>query len=162
MSSDNALSRFLRKNTIQRATEMATFHSTSAYAAKKIILDGVINPQSCAIFEKKLTYLFYGRPSYKKTGKSQISKYWQLPSVLIFDYNATKYKRIYPFDTGAFDGGLYPDFFNMMPRDEYEVGSILDAPSRLISSFFVDSESRFREEPLRLQSDTGFSLRLAR
>jgi len=74
---DNALTRFLTKNTIQRSAEMPVFHTTSAYSAKRIILDGTIDPSRCSVFKgDDLTYLFYGRPSYKKTGESQISKYW--------------------------------------------------------------------------------------
>lgn len=148
MTLDNALSRFLSKNTVRKAAEMPAFHSTSAYAAKRILRDGIINPQSCSIFQnEKLTYLFYGRPSYKKEGRSQIAKYWQLPAVFLFDYKVTQYKRIFPFDTGAFENGIYPDFFGMMPRAEYDTGSMPDSPSRLVSTFFVDCERFFKLAP---------------
>lgn len=148
MSQDSALGRFLSKNTIRSAASMPVFHSTSGYAAKNIILSNVIDPQSCEVFSgEKINYLFYGRPSYKMKGRSQISKYWQLPSVFIFEHDIDKFDRIYPFDTGAFAEKLYPEFFNMMPRDQYEVSGVSDSPSKIISSFFVDGERYFKLKP---------------
>ncbi|RDV05916.1 hypothetical protein DXH95_00180 [Sphingorhabdus pulchriflava] len=148
MTFDNALSRFLSKNTVRKSAEMPVFHSTSAYSARRILFDNVINPQSCNVFQnEKLTYLFYGRPSYKRESRSQITKYWQLPAVFLFDYKVSRYKRIFPFDTGAFENGIYPEFFGMMPRNEYDTGSMPDSPSRLVSSFFVDCERFFKLSP---------------
>ncbi len=148
MVPDSALSRFLTKNTISGVLEMPVFHSTSAYAAKNIIFDGLIEPKQCNVFkDDELVYLFYGRPSYKTVSESQIAKYWQLPSVFIFDYDIAKFERTYPFDTGAFEAGIFPDFFSMMPREEYQVGGSLEAPSRLVSSFFVDTDRYFKLKP---------------
>lgn len=132
---------------------MPIFHTTSAYNAKNIILNGVIDPRSCDVFRgEKISYFFYGRPSYKMQNKQQIAKYWQLPSVFIFDSDIVDMVRCYPFDTGAFEEKLYPEFFNFMPRDSYEVSEIIDGPQRLISAFFVDTDRFFKMKP-REKSD---------
>ena len=76
-----------------------------------------------------------------------IAKYWQLPTVFIFESEVTEYKRIFPFDTGAFKGGMYPKFFDMMPMEEYELNGGIDYPKKLVSSFFVSAERYFKLKP---------------
>jgi hypothetical protein len=61
------------------------------------------------------------------------------------DYDLIKPKRIYPFDTGAFKG--YPNFISMMPMGEFEATATLNAPQRLVSSFFVSPDRYFRLKP---------------
>lgn len=127
---------------------MPAVHSTSAYSAKKIIKGGLIKPQACDVYDQEdLTYLFYGRPSYKKIGESQLAKYWELPALFVMDYETIDCKRILPFDSGAFSGKRYPEFINMMDINDFEVTSTLSAPQRLISSFFVDTNRYFRLRP---------------
>jgi hypothetical protein len=136
----------LSKNTIQSASGLPLVHSTSAYEAKRIVASGRILPAECDLFtDEKLSYFFYGRPAYKRVRRSQIAHFWELPSVFIFEYSAVKAKRIFPFDTGAFS--QYPDFINMMPMDQFEVSSTLDAPHRIVGAFFVDSNRYFRMNP---------------
>jgi hypothetical protein len=125
---------------------MPVIHTTSAYAAKQIIKGDLIRPRPCDTFKgEELTYLFYGRPSYKKIGDSQIAQYWELPSLFVMDYDAIDLKRIYPFDTGAF--GKFPNFISMMPLEEFELAASLGAPQRLVSAFFVDPDRYFRLRP---------------
>lgn len=126
---------------------MPAVHTTSAYAGKKIIQGDLIRPQHCEIFDESLTYLFYGRPSYKKIGESQVAHYWELPALFVMDYETIDVKRIFPFDTGAFKRKKYPSFINMMPMDEFEVTNALSAPQRLVSAFFVDPSRYFRLRP---------------
>lgn len=154
---DGALARFLAKNSIASSVSMPAVHTTKAYHAKKIIQGGLIKPQPCDVFkDDTLTYLFYGRPSYKRIGESQIAKYWELPSLFVMDYDTITAKRVYPFDTGAFANKRYPEFINMMDLEDFEVTSSLTAPQRLVASFFVDTNRYFRLQP-RDQRD--FNLR---
>jgi hypothetical protein len=142
-----ALARFLGKNSIPNSATMPLVHTTTAYRAKKVIQNGFLDPQNCDVFNEELLYLFYGRPAYKKHSSSQISKYWELPTVFILDYDVVKKGRIYPFDTGAFMNRRYPDFFNMMDLDDYDVGHVFQAPQRIVGSFFVDANRYFRLRP---------------
>ncbi|MBB3860801.1 hypothetical protein GGQ88_002070 [Novosphingobium hassiacum] len=147
----NALERFLSRNTVEQAAEMPVFHTTRAYYAKKILIEGAIKPRRCEVFRgEDLTYLFYGRPSYKMPEDMAIAKYWQLPSVFIFESDVVDYKRIFPFDTGAFKGGLYPQFFGMMPLSEYELNGNQDYPRKIVSAFFATTEKFFKLKPRKL------------
>jgi hypothetical protein len=144
----NALERFLQKNTVGLSIDMPLFHTTRAYHAKKILKEGAIEPQNCQVFlGEKLSYLFYGRPSYKFSDDALIAKYWQLPTVFIFDSDVCNVERVFPFDTGAFENKMYPKFFGMMPRDEYELKGIADYPQKIVSAFFVDAERYFKLKP---------------
>jgi len=154
---DGALAKFLSKNSISSSLSMPAVHTTSAYSAKRIIKGGLIKPTPCDTFEgEDLTYLFYGRPSYKRIGESQLAKYWELPSLFVLDYDAISTKRVFPFDTGAFASKRYPDFIGMMDINEFEVTSALTAPQRLVASFFVDTNRYFRLNP---RDKRDFSLR---
>ncbi len=145
---DGPLAKFLSKNSILSSIAMPLVHTTSAYSAKRIIQGGLIKPQLCDTFQnERLTYLFYGRPSYKRMGESQLAKYWELPSLFVMDYEKISTKRIYPFDSGAFASRRYPEFINMMDMQDFEVTSALTAPQRLVASFFVDTNRYFRLNP---------------
>lgn len=144
----NALERFLRKNTIGLSVDMPLFHTTRAYHAKKILRDRAIEPRNCQVFKnEKLSYLFYGRPSYKLNDDDAATKYWQLPTVFIFDADVCQVERLYPFDSGAFENKMYPSFFGMMPREEYELRGFADYPQKIVSAFFVDAERYFKLKP---------------
>lgn len=139
---------------------MPLFHTTRAYFLKKILIDRAIEPQCCEVFRgEKLSYLFYGRPSYKFNDDTVIAKYWQLPTVLLFDSDVCSAERIFPFDSGAFEKGMYPKFFSMMPRDEFELHGSGDDIGKLVSAFLVDAERYFKLIP-RKEDDfiNGFSV----
>jgi hypothetical protein len=136
MTELNALRTFLEKSSLSNSVELPLVHSTSAYAAKKIIFSEMLKPQPCNVFKgEDLTYLFYGRPSYKKFTDNQISKYWELPAVFIIDYAQVEHDRVFPFDSGAFEGKRYPSFINMMDLKDFEVSATKDAPKRLVAAF---------------------------
>lgn len=154
----SALAKFLAKNTVKSADGLPLVHTTRAYDAKRIVAADLILPSDCPVFKgEKLSYFFYGRPSYKRSlRKSQIAKYWELPSVFIFEYKAIPSKRVYPFDTGAFSNQRYPDFIQIMPMEEFEATSTIDAPQKIVGSFFIDSNRYFRLDP---RSRTDFMRR---
>lgn len=142
----SALARFLSKNTVRGTDGLPLVHTGSAYAIKRIIAAGRVLPSPCDVFTgEDLSYFFYGRPAYKRARRSQVSKYWELPSVLIFQYDAVTAKRVYPFDTGGFEH--YPDFITEMPMNEFEVNSTIDAPHKIVGSFFVNPDRYFRMNP---------------
>jgi hypothetical protein len=144
---NSALGRFLSRNTIESSDGLPLVHSTSAHAVKNVLASGQLLPEPCDVFlGESLSYFFYGRPSFKKPADSQIARLWEMPSALIFEYDAVKAKRIYPFDSGAFKGGRYPSFINMMDLDDYKV-TAPDAPHKLVGTFFGTPGRYFRLKP---------------
>ncbi|MEJ1117077.1 hypothetical protein V9K92_01120 [Phyllobacterium sp. CCNWLW109] len=55
-------------------------------------------------------------------------------------------KRIYPFDTGAFLRGLYPNYISEFGHEGYNIASVSNAADLLIETFFGDDTSYFHGE----------------
>jgi hypothetical protein len=54
----------------------------------------------------------------------------------IVEYEAIRTKRTFPFDSGAFKAGLYPQFISMMDIDEFDAQFDGQAPEKIIGTFF--------------------------
>jgi hypothetical protein len=63
---------------------------------------------------------------------------------IILEYDLLNVRYIYPFDTGAFKAGAYPNFVNMMDLNDYNVSADSEAPQKIIGSFFADPLSYYR------------------
>jgi len=113
------LDRFLQRNSIKPAASLPLVHSAAAYTIRRIIQSKkIIAKTECNVFKgEKLNYFFVGRPAYKREYEVE-GDYWELPACVILDYRSVSVKRIYPFDTGAFD--MYPEFIRIMDRSDFE------------------------------------------
>ena len=138
-----ALFDFLQKNQIEKGNLLPAVHSTEAYFIKKFMKTGRIEPQSCKFFGgEKLSYFFLGRPAFKRTYDGE-PDYWELPMCFIVQYEAIRRKRMFPFDTGAFKSGLYPEFISMMEVEEFEVQSDSEAAEKIVGTFFGTNRNYF-------------------
>lgn len=144
----SALESFLLRNSVVPSGPLPLVHATKSYNLRSIITSDAIEPQECDVFLKeKLNYFFVGRPSYKYTTDSTSADHWELPCCFIFASDlANNPKRVFPFDSGAFSKGRFPDYIEMMPRAEFEV-SLPDAPERIIGSFFGSAKDYFSLKP---------------
>jgi hypothetical protein len=140
------LDRFLQRNSIKPSQGLPLVHSAAAYTIRKIIqTKEIVSKEECKVFRgEKINYFFVGRPAYKKHYEIE-GDYWELPACVILDYKSVPIKRIFPFDTGAFD--MYPDFIKIMDRSDFEVSSTNQAVERLIGSFFISTSSYFKLRP---------------
>ena len=142
-----ALYDFLQKNQIQLAQALPLVHSTEAYFIKKVMASGSISASPCKFFHSEnLSYFFVGRPAFKRL-ISREAEYWELPMCFIFDFNAFTPKRVFPFDSGAFQSGLYPEFLSMMQLDDFEVSADKDAAQKIIGTFFANPRAYFNLKP---------------
>ncbi|WDF71458.1 hypothetical protein [Novosphingobium sp. KACC 22771] len=143
----SALENFLLRNSVVPEKSLPLVHSTKSYNLKSIIESEAIKPKKCDVFlNESLNYFFVGRPSYKYSTSSNSADHWELPCCFIFSTDIVKKpRRIFPFDSGAFSKGRFPDYIEMMPRDEFET-NIPDAPERIIGSFFGSAERYFKLE----------------
>lgn len=140
----SALSLFLQRNQITKARLLPLVHTTESYYLKKIIETGAIKVQPCNVFAgENLSYFFVGRAAYKRE-LHQEAEYWELPTCLVFDFFVNGAKRIYPFDSGAYVSKRYPNFINMMDLEDFEVGGDVEAPHKLIGTFFNSGRNYYR------------------
>jgi hypothetical protein len=140
----SALYQFLQRNQITRAKPLPLVHTTDSYFLKKIVETGAIKTQRCNIFQgEHLSYFFVGRAAYKRD-LQQEAEYWELPTCLVFSFFADGVKRVFPFDSGAFDSNRYPNFINMMKLDDFVVEGDAAAPHKLIGTFFGTARNYYR------------------
>ena len=139
----SALFDFLQKNQIEKASALPAVHSTEAYFIKKFMASGRIQPSPCDFFPgEKLSYFFVGRPAFKRLADLE-SEYWELSICFIVDYRAIKRKRVFPFDTGAFKAGRYPNFITMMDLNDFAVERDSEAVEKIIGTFFGTNKSYY-------------------
>jgi hypothetical protein len=102
-------------------------HTTNLEALAKILSEGVMRPQLCAVFKKDLTYLFYGRPAYRFKNDKPLLDEYDWPVILVFKNKVEEFgEALYPFDSGAFMGKRYERWLNpAWPLGEFalDVGS---------------------------------------
>lgn len=140
----SALARFLQRNQITKARPLPLVHTTDSYYLKKIVETGTIKTQRCNVFAgENLSYFFVGRAAYKRD-LQQEAEYWELPTCLVFSFFTDGVKRIFPFDSGAFNSKRYPNFINMMDMEDFETGSDPEAPHKLIGTFFSSARNYYR------------------
>lgn len=131
-----ALSTFLSRNSVGDVNTPPLIHTTRSYNIASIKDTNELSPTKCDVFEEELLYLFVGRPAYKRDDPKSQAEYWELPCCFIFDHLiGAEFKRIYPFDSGAFEAKRYPEYIGLMPMKQFETNTGT-APGRIISAFF--------------------------
>lgn len=142
------LEAFLARNSVAASESMPLIHTTRSYNFKAIMEKDQIEPQQCDTFlNEKLSYFFVGRPAYKYSTDSQTAESWELPCCFVFESDAViDIKRIFPFDSGAFSKGLYPDYIGKIPMEKF-ISTDPNAPAKIIGSFFGDTKRYFDMTP---------------
>ncbi len=135
---------FLSRNTIDQDKPLPLVHTCEAILLKKILREKALRTSKCNVFKgEDLLYFFVGRPAYKKESVLE-PHYWELPTCVICEYNITGAKRIYPFDTGAFANGMYPNFISLAQMTDYDISADPSSVNKIIGTFFSDRLSYFR------------------
>lgn len=143
------LERFLQRNSVNGSSDLPLVHTTRSYNLRDIYTDQQILAGNCDVFlNEKLNYFFVGRPSYKYYSDEVEDAHWEFPSCFIFEFNLLEdIRRVFPFDSGAFDRGMYPDYINRIKLDNFMAGVEPDTPRKIIGAFFENSEKYFHMMP---------------
>jgi hypothetical protein len=139
---DKGKSRFrtLVDGVLEAKPRLPLVHSTDTYFLEDILEDEEIRPQPCGVFEgQQLTYFFHARPSFRPNSNAEptgLSHYF--PVCLIFRPGwTTKIRRIFPFDSGAFQNGFYGAYLHRrMKLGDFGLEPDMSTPGKLISQFF--------------------------
>ena len=120
--------------------QLPMVHSTDTYVLEDVLDDGSIGPQECKVFGgEQLTYLFYGRPAFRTNADAEPSALGHYsPVCLIFkpEWNPA-IKRIFPFDSGAFENRLYDAFLHKkMKLGDFSLEPDIATPGRIVQRFF--------------------------
>lgn len=124
-------------------------HLTDAETFLRITETSQVNPPDpCPVFNERLAYLFYGRPSYRLRDRNEgtTSLISILPVCLILKPISKDIRRVYPFDSGGFH--LYSDYFHhSFTMDDYELDPILDSAEKIASHFYESNHHYMKGEP---------------
>jgi hypothetical protein len=120
-------------------------HVTRAYAFAEILSGEALQPRQCPVFNEKLTYLFYGRPAYRAKDGNNVRLQFEWPIVFLFDpHKISSIKRVFPFDTGAFELELYNQFFaKESQKEDFELEPSLSSATKLVSAFYLDQHEYY-------------------
>jgi hypothetical protein len=122
------------------------------HAFRSIRLSDILEPQECDVFRgESLLYFFYGRPAYRihrDVGPTTAKHYAPICIIMNGTFSPTA-KRILPFDSGAYQGGLlHPPMHDDVPTDAYELAVGSDAPQKLIRIFYGSFRNYYDRRPL--------------
>jgi hypothetical protein len=121
-------------------------HITRGYEFDAIVRGDTIDVRPCTVFKENLIYLFYGRPAYRAKDGNNARLEFEWP--IIFIFNPEKIigiKRIFPFDTGAFELGLYQEFFHPDSKiEDFEVDPTTESAAKLVGTFYVDHREYYQ------------------
>lgn len=137
---------FIEKN-YDSSTDKKEFlpfvHSCDSFSLEAIIEEGTLNTTMCPVFKKEYLYFFYGKPAYKvaQNIKENRTDYLHLPCCLIFKSEIINIIKVFPFDSGGFENGMYEKFFHKkMKIEKFELENSLEGISKYINVFFGDND----------------------
>jgi len=89
--------------------ELPLVHSTFLFNFRNVVAQNEITATRCPVFNEDLLYLFYRKPGYRVASSSGArTDLVYCPICFILKSSALKsVKRIFPFDSGAFQNGMY-------------------------------------------------------
>jgi len=125
-------------------------HLSIARWFKSIVADGELRPRLCSVFNENLTYLFYGgvfyRPSNILTRNAM-----ECPVAFVFTpLLLEKIFRLFPFDTGALQKGLFGNWSkHLLPYEKFEIRGSGDykIASKLVHYIFGENELYLKGYP---------------
>ena len=120
-------------------------HITRGYDFDTIVKGDILEPQHCDVFGRNLTYLFYGRPAYRAKDGNNARMEFEWPIIFIIDPDKISHiENVFPFDTGAFELGLYKGFFD--PKSDimdFALDPSVDSARKIVGTFYVSHEEYY-------------------
>jgi len=148
----NQLTRFVLESP-PKYPALPLVHTTEAYYFRDVIERGELEPSICKVFKgEKLLYLYYGRPAYRvgrEINPNTLNAFFPVCFLLVPECIKTA-KRVFPFDSGAFDANLFSEYlhgemgFKNFIIDPHPSSPgkipIPETPARIISAFFGEND----------------------
>jgi len=108
----------------QPAEPLDLVHVTAVGWGKQIISTARLDTRHCQTFDRDLVYAFLARPAYRfRDGDRKSDQINRFPFVLVLSPEKLGAPlHVYPFDTGAFEAGLYSETADpTIYLEEYEL-----------------------------------------
>jgi hypothetical protein len=131
--------------------ELPLVHTTTCFRLNSIRGSHSIQTSPCEVFNEHLTYFFYGRPAYRDSSATKpVRDIGFYPICFVFKPGAISAtpRRLYPFDSGAFQEGLYePAIPASHELLTYEVLATTESARRIVRGFFDADEPYLANQP---------------
>src|SRR5690349_7050598 len=138
-----AFSDYVQKQAIH-PSELPLVHTTEYFRLASIQTTHSLEPGLCKVFKEDLLYFFYGRPAYRDCSLTTPSRdVGFCPICFLFKPGTiiNKAKRLYPFDTGASQHGLYePAIARTSALAAFQVLPTTNSAKGIVSGFFETTE----------------------
>jgi hypothetical protein len=121
-------------------------HVTTVGWGRRIIDEGVLAKRSCKVFGRDLVYFFLARPAYRfGSGDAKNDQMNFFPFALVLSPEALPLPyHVYPFDTGAYQAGLYDEVVDpSIYLEDYELEPNLASAERHVNWAFGDMDKYF-------------------
>jgi hypothetical protein len=131
--------------------ELPLVHTTKCFHLPSIQSSQAIRPRPCDVFGEPLVYSFYGRPAYRDpSATSPVRDIGFYPICFVFRPGtiSIRPKRLYPFDTGASQKGLYkPAIEPGQALVAYDLLATMESARRIVHGFFDVDEDYLSNKP---------------
>jgi hypothetical protein len=131
--------------------ELPMVHTTEYFRLASIQTSNTLQANTCMIFKEPLLYFFYGRPAYRDASQTTPTRdvgFYPICFVFRPDTIGKKAKRLYPFDTGASQSGLYePAIKRTQAIADYPVPAVAESARKIVRCFFDTDEQYLSNKP---------------
>jgi len=142
----------------QAFTLLPVYHTCDGFDARNHIEKSAIHtPQTCEVFNEKITYLFYGRPAFKYFVDEDATTnlaFYPVCFVLNIDHIGP-IKRLFPFDTGAMFHNRFKRY--MHPKQavmDFELEPNSNRINDVVLHFFGSSRNYLNPKPVERKFDS--------
>src|SRR5262249_21430222 len=142
---------FLGSINVPALEPMPLVHTTESFRIFQIMKQNKLVAAPCNVFRgEDLCYFFVGRPSYKFGQDEASPYYWQLPLVFVIRFDSDlNFKRIFPFDSGAFKNARLPSHVLSFDLRDYDISHDKASIGRLVATFFGSNRNYFLRRATR-------------
>src|ERR1017187_7070133 len=129
-------------------------HICEAFDFRNIAVTQQLATSPCNVFAgEHLLYFFYGKPAYRPFRENAATSNLAFMSVCILlkPEALRRPKRVAPFDTGAFQNGLFKDQMHpKMKLDDFLLDPTYDMPARVVGRFYDSNKAYYSESPVQI------------
>jgi hypothetical protein len=133
------------------SVELPVVHTAEYFHLASIQASNTLRARTCKVFNESLLYFFYGRPAYRDASQTIPTRdvgFYPICFVFRPGTVSTKAKRVYPFDTGASESGLYePAIKRAAVLADYPLLAAIESAMKIVRYFFETDEKYMSNKP---------------
>lgn len=125
-------------------------HICDLHRARAALEGRRLRTSACDKFKgDDLLYVFYGKPSYRPKSSNSGNRFaFNYPVCFVVNLSSViKWRRIFPFDTGAFPNRYCEFLHEKMSLEDFIMPADCDSARRIVESFFLSNSDYYHGKP---------------